>query len=208
MLGVISEKSSVGGYGRFCFFAFEKSKCDERTIEKKKNQIEMDNQKSLFWFMAFDNVVAAGSAETLLVFSFFFRKVLFHDSHQKSLLSLYLLPNLSTPPLITTPIVKSFFYDLVKKHTRNMPSTCRGGKKREASAFVRYTRPSIITHPQLWIIKKSTAIFPLKKRNKKFLNCHFHSFRLSNRKRKTKKKKSFPQYIFLITSDWYHPPYF
>lgn len=89
----------------------------------------MDNQKSLLWFMAFDNVVAAGSAETLLVFSFFFRKVLFHDSHQKSLLSLYLLPNLSTPPPITTPIVKSFFYDLVKKHTRNMPHA--GEKKKE-----------------------------------------------------------------------------
>jgi hypothetical protein len=54
-------------------------------------------------------------------------------------------------------------------------------------------------------LKNQPHIFPLKK-NKKFLNCHFHSFRLSNRKRKT--KKFFPQYFFLITSDWYHPPYF
>jgi hypothetical protein len=80
--------------------------------------------------MAFDNVVAAGSAETLLVFSFFSFIVLFHDSHQKSLLSLYLLPNLSSLPPITTRIVKSFFYDLVKKHTRNMPHAGEKKKKR------------------------------------------------------------------------------
>jgi hypothetical protein len=117
--------------------------------------------------MAFDNVVAAGSAETLLVFSFFSFIVLFHDSHQKSLLSLYLLPNLSSLPPITTRIVKLFFTTWWK----NTHEICHmpWKRKREASAFVRYTRPSIITHPQLWIIKKSTAHFPFKKKTKNSL---------------------------------------
>jgi hypothetical protein len=153
--------------------------------------------------MAFDNVVAAGSAETLLVFFFSFI-VLFHDSHQKSLLSLYLLPNLSSPPPITTRIVKSFFLRLGEK-THTKYATCRERKKEKRPLLLGTQDRQLSPIRSFESLKNLPHIFPFKK-PKKFLNCHFHSFRLSNRKRK---RKSFsPIYFSLITSDWYHPPLF
>ncbi len=112
--------------------------------------------------MAFDNVVAAGSAETLLVL-FFFSFSFFYSRLPSKIVIVSTCCRISLPSSYTTTIIKSFFTTWWKKHTRNMP---HAGKEAPAFCYRQHIQDRQLSPIRSFESLKINRNFPLKKQKK------------------------------------------